>query len=45
MTDDPYDGYWCVVCQKFIEADDDGILIHDDIDHPYFMFYYEETLQ
>lgn len=27
------DGYWCVVCQRFIEADEYGVIVHDDIDH------------
>ena len=27
-------GYWCVFCQKFIEADEYGVIVHDaDIDH------------
>ena len=26
------DGYWCVICQRFIEADD-GLIVHDDIPH------------
>ncbi len=27
------DGYWCVICQRFIEADGDGLIVHDDIPH------------
>lgn len=27
------DGYWCIICQRFIEADEYGVIIHDDIDH------------
>lgn len=27
------DGYWCVICQRFIEADEDGLIVHDDIPH------------
>lgn len=27
------DGYWCVICQRFIKADEHGVIVHDDIDH------------
>ena len=27
-------GYWCVVCGRFLPADEDGLIIHDDIIHP-----------
>lgn len=27
-------GYWCVVCGKFLPADDDGFIVHDEVDHP-----------
>jgi hypothetical protein len=27
------DGYYCVVCGRFIEAVD-GVIVHDDIPHP-----------
>lgn len=27
------DGYWCVICQRFIEANEYGVIIHDDIEH------------
>ena len=27
------DGYWCVICQRFIDADEDGLIVHDDIPH------------
>ena len=26
-------GYWCVICQRFIEADENGLIVHDDIPH------------
>ena len=29
------EGYWCVFCQKFIEADEYGVVVHDDVDHDY----------
>ncbi len=28
------DGYWCVVCGRFLTADTDGVIVHDDIPHP-----------
>ena len=28
------DGYYCVVCGRFLLADEDGLIIHDDIPHP-----------
>ena len=28
------DGYYCVVCGRFIEADDRGVIVHDDLPHP-----------
>ncbi len=27
-------GYWCVVCGRFLPADDDGLIVHDDVKHP-----------
>ena len=40
MTKD--DGYWCVICQRFIEADEDGLIVHDDITHPNNMTFDDE---
>jgi hypothetical protein len=37
------DGYWCVICQRFIEADDDGLIVHDDIPHPNNMTFDEDN--
>jgi hypothetical protein len=37
------DGYWCVICQRFIEADDDGLIVHDDISHPNNMTFDEDN--
>ena len=28
------DGYYCVVCGRYIEANDNGVIVHDDIPHP-----------
>ena len=36
------DGYYCVVCGKFIEADDDGVIVHDPIPHPGSMTFDDE---
>lgn len=35
-------GYWCVVCGRFLPQDDDGVIEHDDIPHPLFMDFNEE---
>lgn len=38
------DGYWCVVCNRYI-PEENGMIVHDDIIHPIdFVFYDEETL-
>lgn len=28
------DGYWCVVCGRFLPSDADGIIVHDPVPHP-----------
>jgi hypothetical protein len=28
------DGYYCVVCGRYIEANEGGVIVHDDIPHP-----------
>jgi hypothetical protein len=38
------EGYYCVVCGKYIEAVD-GVIVHDDIPHPYMAFDDEENTQ
>ena len=35
------DGYWCVVCGRFLESND-GMIVHDDIPHPESMNFNEE---
>jgi RNA polymerase-binding transcription factor DksA len=35
------EGYYCVVCGKYIEAVDD-VIVHDDIPHPVDMAFDEE---
>ncbi len=37
-------GYYCVVCGKYIESVD-GVIVHDDIPHPYMAFDDEENPQ
>ena len=27
-------GYWCVVCGRFLPADECGVVVHDDVPHP-----------
>lgn len=27
------DGYWCVVCGRYLPADDDGLIVHDNVPH------------
>lgn len=38
-------GYWCVFCQRFIEADEHGVIVHDDVDHDYSDFNEESNPQ
>ena len=35
-------GYHCVVCGRSIEADEYGVIVHDDIPHPPGMDFAEE---
>ena len=35
-------GYWCVVCGRYLPADDDGLIVHDDVPHPEDMTFDEE---
>lgn len=46
MTKDEADGYLCIFCQRFIEADEHGIIVHDEgVDHGDAKFDEERTLQ
>jgi hypothetical protein len=36
------EGYYCVVCGKFLPADEDGLIVHDDVPHPPDMTFDEE---
>lgn len=35
-------GYWCVVCGRHLPADEDGVIVHDDVPHPEDMTFDEE---
>lgn len=36
------DGYWCVVCGRYLHADEDGVIVHDNVPHPEDMTFDEE---
>lgn len=36
------EGYWCVVCGRFLLADEDGVIVHDDVPHHESMNFDEE---
>lgn len=36
------DGYYCVVCGRFLEADEYGVIVHDAVPHPESMAFDEE---
>jgi hypothetical protein len=36
------DGYWCVVCGRFLPSDD-GVIVHDDVPHPSDMTFDDEA--
>ena len=35
-------GYHCVICGRFLPADEGGVIVHDDIPHPPDMTFDEE---
>jgi len=37
-------GYWCVVCGRHLTADEDGVIVHDDVPHPENMTFDEEEI-
>jgi hypothetical protein len=39
------DGYYCVICGRYLEADEDGVIVHDDVVHPDMDFADEENPQ
>lgn len=38
------DGYYCVICGRFLPAID-GVIVHDDIEHPQEMGFDDEEKQ
>jgi hypothetical protein len=36
------DGYYCVVCGRFLLANEHGVIVHDDILHPQEMDFADE---
>lgn len=41
-SDDSPDGYWCVVCGRFLLADKCGVIVHDNVQHPENMTFDDE---
>ncbi len=35
-------GYYCVICGRFLPADEYGVIVHDDIEHPQEMDFGDE---
>ena len=35
-------GYYCVVCGKFLPADEHGVIVHEDVPHPVDMDFGDE---
>lgn len=38
-------GYWCVVCGRFLPADEYGVITHDNVPHPPMDFEEEDNPQ
>lgn len=36
------EGYWCVVCGRFLPSDGLGVIVHDDVPHPESMRFDDE---
>ena len=36
------EGYYCVVCGRFLPVDEHGVIVHDDIEHPQEMDFADE---
>jgi len=36
------DGYWCVVCGRYLTPYVDGVIVHDNVPHPIDMTFDEE---
>ena len=37
------DGYWCVMCGRFLPSEE-GVIVHDDVLHPESMAFDDEDL-
>ena len=35
-------GYWCLFCGRYLAADSDGLIIHDEVPHPCNMTFDED---
>lgn len=36
------EGYYCIVCGRFLLANEFGVIVHDDISHPHEMAFDDE---
>jgi hypothetical protein len=41
LTREEADGYYCVVCGRFL-PEEDGVIVHDDVPHPVDMDFGDE---
>lgn len=41
LTREEADGYYCIVCGRFL-SEEDGLIVHDDVPHPVDMTFDEE---
>lgn len=39
------EGYYCVICGRLLPADEHGVIVHDDIEHPQEMDFGDEENQ
>jgi len=39
------DGYYCVICSRFLPSDEHGVIVHDDVPHSDMDFAEEEKPQ
>ena len=37
-------GYWCVVCMRYVPLEEDGAMVHDDIPHPIHMTFDDDRM-
>lgn len=41
LTREEVDGYYCIVCGRFL-PEEDGLIVHDDVPHPADMTFDDE---